>query len=62
MSFKPKSFKEEHPLGTLFRTEQTRNLTHNFTRKPALKHAEKRQAESNRIREKYPDRIPVRSS
>ena len=60
MAARSKSFKEEHPLGT----GRTSTLLDGCdaglgTDSLSLSSAEKRQAEAARIRDKYPDRIPV---
>lgn len=73
MATKPRSFKEEHPLGGSTRWEGGRGVQHATRARPPFDtavngpltratlplHAEKRQAEAARIKEKYPDRIPV---
>lgn len=67
-------FKQEHDLGTCFDCK-TQNYSGSWTNElyslrsqlllvkswsPFVRYAEKRRAEAARIREKYPDRIPVR--
>ena len=75
MATRPKSFKEEHPLGEavmrpVWALRAKHPRPHRFTSRVILgfskydltlldAHAEKRQAEAARIRDKYPDRIPV---
>ena len=79
MSARPKSFKEEHPLGEPASHSGLRHLSASWTHGHSLQSihlpcsgvvggadtllcsAEKRQAEAARIRDKYPDRIPVRN-
>lgn len=65
-AMKGSAFKQEHPLGRL--QPQGRCVHHGQSKRgralvthlPVLCFADKRQAEAARIREKYPDRIPVR--
>ena len=58
MATRSRSFKEEHPLGRLFLPRKLAgSLQGAVLSSDAC--AEKRQAEAARIRDKYPDRIPV---
>jgi hypothetical protein len=49
-------FKDEHPFGTYYHCPQSSCSHELLTRSPS---PEKRKQEAERIRQKYPDRIPV---
>ena len=65
MALRNRTFKEEHPLGALLWPwpKATAASRVELTAAEAARCcAEKRQAEAARIRDKYPDRIPVSPS